>query len=480
MEKLIGRENEVAELKRCFQSERSEFVIVYGRRRIGKTFLVNSVFDEKFDFYYTGMHQVDTQRQLGKFSLALQEYSHSTFAPELRDWFDAFRALQLLLATKPRSQRKLLFIDEMPWMDGEASDFVVALEDFWNGWAAQRGDICLIACGSATAWMVNHLVENQGGLHNRITSKIYLRPFTLSECELYLRSRRCLWDRYQIMQSYMCLGGIPFYYSLLDGTKSFAQNVDLLFFQNGAKLLNEFDELYQALFKGAEKYIQLVRLLATRKEGMTRQELLDCSKIQGQRLTNMLSNLEMSDFVIGYSRYGSKKKGIVYRVKDFYTLFYLKFIEHVRTQNEPYWTFMVNTPQVLSWQGFSFELVCLTHLNQIKQRLGLTAIQTYASCWRSNKSENAVNTQIDLLIERADRVINLCEIKFSVKPYNITREYEEKLRLRMALFDVETKNRKMLLPTMITTYGVLPSVHSGIVQAEVTMDDLFAPNYQNK
>ena len=266
------------------------------------------------------------------------------------------------------------------------SEFVAALEDFWNGWAAQRDDICLIACGSATSWMNDHLVDNQGGLHNRITSKIYLRPFTLAECEQYLRNHSCLWDRYQILQCYMYLGGIPFYMSLLDFKKSITQNIDLLFFQSGAQLSSEFSELYNVLFKKADNYIEIVRLLADRREGMSRQEIQDRLNVQGKRLTKMLENLETSDFIMGYSQFGNKKKGIIYRLRDFFTLFYLRFVEGVKAQGEAYRAFKASQPEVLTWQGFSFELLCLTHLNQIKQRLGIAYIQTYASSWRSNGS----------------------------------------------------------------------------------------------
>lgn len=421
------------------------------------------------------MHRVSTDRQLKRFALALQDYGKIPYPPELNNWFEAFRALQDLLAVRSKRQRKVIFIDEMPWIDRSKSDFVSALEDFWNGWAALRDDICLVACGSATAWMMDNLVGNQGGLHNRITSKIYLRPFNLYECEAYLRSKNCLWDRYQIMQCYMYVGGIPFYLSLIDVKKSLAQNIDLLFFNEGAQLSREFNELYTALFKGADKYLELVRALADRKEGMTRQELMDRCHIQGTRLTKMLENLESSDFIIAYTQFNNKKKGIIYRIQDFYTLFYLKFIEGTRTQDETYWPYKINKPEVLAWQGFSFELVCLLHLNQMKQCLGIDRIHTMASSWRSNKAETPVNTQIDLLIERSDRVINLCEMKFSVQPYDITRDYADKLRFRMALFNQETKNTKAVIPTMVTTYGILPSVNSGIIQDEIRMDDLFLP-----
>lgn len=473
MEKMVGRAAEVTELQRCYHSEKSEFVIIYGRRRIGKTFLVNRVYGNNFAFYFTGMHNVSDERQLKRFAEALQTYGKSPFLPTLHDWFEAFAALKTMLSQLPLQRRKVIFFDEMPWIDHVGTDFVAALEDFWNGWAMQRDDIFFVACGSATSWMVENLVENQGGLHNRITSKIHLRPFTLAECEEYLRSHRCQWDRYQILQCYMYIGGIPFYLSLLDLQKSLAQNIDLLFFNKSAKLAGEFNELYHALFKNADRYVQLVRLLGERREGMTRQELLEQSNIQGSRLTTMLDNLETSDFIMGYSHFGKKKKGVIYRLKDFYTLFYLRFIEGVRTHDENHWTFMANTPEVTSWQGFSFELVCLQHIQQIKQALGLSAIQTYTTTWRSNRGGTSHNTQIDMLIERADRIINLCEMKFTVNPYVITKEYAEKIRMRMAIFNDETKNRKALLPTFVTTYGVLPNIHSGLVQAEVKMDDLF-------
>lgn len=471
MEKLIGREKEREELMRCYNSERSEFVIVYGRRRIGKTFLVNAVFHQKYAFYFTGSHKATKERQLERFAMTLQMYGKLTAIPSLPNWYKAFDALQLMLQSLPNDKKKVIFLDEMPWIDTFNSEFVAAFEDFWNTWAAMRDDIMLIACGSSTSWMIDKLIENQGGLHNRITSRINLRPFNLSECEQYLQYHQCSWDRYQMIQCYMCLGGIPYYLSLIEPKKSFAQNIDILFFKDGPKLANEFNELYSTLFKEADKYIDIVRLLASHREGLTRKEIGEKTKTGGGGLTQRLENLENSDFIMGYNRFGTKKKGIIYRLKDFYTLFYLRFIENIRTQNEDYWTKKIHDSDVLVWQGLTFELICLTHLGCIKQKLGIQGMLVNASSWRSSQPND--NTQIDLVIERADRMIHLCEMKFSVEPYIITKEYEEKLRRRMAIFRAETKTRKPLLTTFVTTYGILPNIHSGIVASEIVMDDLF-------
>ena len=269
----------------------------------------------------------------------------------------------------------------------------------------------------------------------------------------------------------MDLAGVAYYLSMIDPKKSLAQNIDILFFKNGAKLANEFNELYNTLFKEVDKYTEIVRLLATHREGLTRQEIAEKIKKSGGGLTQRLQNLENSDFILGYNRFGAKKKGIIYRLKDFYTLFYLRFIENVRTQDEDYWTKKMHDGDVLVWQGLTFEIICLTHLRCIKRKLGIQGMLVNASSWRSQQPND--NTQIDLVIERADRMIHLCEIKFSMEPYTITKEYEEKLRRRMAIFRAETKTRKTLLTTFVTTYGIMPNIHSGIVASEIVMDDLF-------
>ena len=454
------------------ESERSEFVVVYGRRRIGKTFLVRRFFKDNYAFSFVGKHEMRREQQLAEFAKELMCYSHSTFVPQLKNWTEAFDALQRLLETYNIPGKKVVFFDEMPWMDTPKSDFVSALENFWNGWANMRDDIVLVACGSATSWMVDKLLHNQGGLFNRITQKIYLRPFKLSEMEQYLDEKHFGWNRYQIAQCYMILGGIPFYLTLLNPKLSLLSNIDELFFADAhAMLRTEYNELYSTLFKRPDNYLAVIRMLTERKEGFTRKEISEKTKLGGAALSKILSDLEQCDFIFSYARYGNAKNNAIYRIKDFYTLFYYKYVNGIDTKDSLRWTHLSSTPQVSSWQGFSFELLCLLHLDEIKKALGIDRILNDASAWRSRQPEQ--NTQIDLVIERADHNINLCEMKFSSGMYAIDKGYEQKLRERMSIFLAETTTRCSTRITMVTTYGVLQNKHSGIVNDEVLLDDLF-------
>lgn len=454
------------------ESERSEFVVVYGRRRIGKTFLVRRFFKDNYAFSFVGKHEMRREQQLAEFAKELMCYSHSTFVPQLKNWTEAFDALQRLLETYNIPGKKVVFFDEMPWMDTPKSDFVSALENFWNGWANMRDDIVLVACGSATSWMVDKLLHNQGGLFNRITQKIYLCPFKLSEMEQYLDEKHFGWNRYQIAQCYMILGGIPFYLTLLNPKLSLLSNIDELFFADAhAMLRTEYNELYSTLFKRPDNYLAVIRMLTERKEGFTRKEINEKTKLGGAALSKILSDLEQCDFIFSYARYGNAKNNAIYRIKDFYTLFYYKYVNGIDTKDSLRWTHLSSTPQVSSWQGFSFELLCLLHLDEIKKALGIDRILNDASAWRSRQPEQ--NTQIDLVIERADHNINLCEMKFSSGMYAIDKGYEQKLRERMSIFLAETMTRCSTRITMVTTYGVLQNKHSGIVNDEVLLDDLF-------
>ena len=445
---LIGREREIAELQRSMESDRSEFVIVYGRRRVGKTYLVDNFFHYEYDFSYVGGHRLSKTKQLRNFAKAMKKYAHLQHQPKYDNWDDAFDALEEYIEGLPDEKRKVIFIDEMPWIDTPQSEFVEALETFWNGWASRRHDIVFVASGSSTSWMMDKLVENQGGLHGRITNNIYVRPFTLHEAEKYMVSRGARWDRYQLLQTYMIIGGIPFYYSLLNVKESLVQNIDRLFFRKNGELRMEFEELYNALFSNTEKYTNVVRLLNGTRDGMTRDEIEKATGMDKSVLSTVLMNLERSDFLLRYSQFGNQKKGSIYRLVDFYTLFYYRFIHDFNAQDEEWWSHNFQSPAIESWQGLTFELVCFMHLTQIKRKLGIAGTSTAASSWRytpSRKKDDEIKekgTQIDLLIDRADRVINLCEMKFSVNPYRITESYEAALRDRMGIFQEKTKTTK--------------------------------------
>ena len=474
---MIGREWERKELDRALASDRSELVIVYGRRRVGKTFLIEQHFNKKFDFWYVGAHGMKTRAQLKNFANKLSEYTGITDY-KFEDWLDAFLALKNYLKTLPDNRKKVVFIDEMPWMDTIRSDFVAALENFWNGWAMSQDNVMLIATGSATSWMRDKIIANRGGLHARITCQLHLNPFTLHEVELYLHGKGFKWDRYHILQSYMLLGGVPFYYSLLERGQSLAQNIDTLFFNHEGKLRAEFDQLYNALFLHAEDYVEIVKHLSKHKFGLTYCELSEATGLDGVRLTKALKNLERCDFIDKWPHYGNKKKRQVFRLSDFYTLFYYRFIDKNNTHDEHWWSKNFNSQEVNEWMGNSFEMVCLKHHRQIKDALGLTVISTEISTWQCypDKNEGTPGAQIDMIIERADKYIHLCEIKFYSDKCHISQEYDSKLRTRMGFFRSVLKKDDMgLLNTFITTHGVANAVGHSIVDNDLTMDDLFRP-----
>ena len=479
MDTLIGRKREIEELERCMNSERSEFVVIYGRRRVGKTFLVRSFFRDSYTFYYVGAHKQTQKKQLENFAKALFRYGNFAEQPKLNSWSEAFDALSQLME-QSQDKRKVLFFDEMPWIDNKGSDFVEALEYFWNSWVAMRDDIVLIACGSATSWMADKLIANQGGLHNRITRQIYVAPFTLNECQQYLDNKGFGWDYYQIIQCYMVLGGVPYYLSLLEPNLSLPQNIDNLFFAIGGRLSNEFDELYNALFSNADRYVSVVKALSAKRDGMTRSELEKASGLSGGNLSRILKNLQRCDFIMKYAQFGCKKKNTIYRISDFYTLFYFRFIESNDEKDTEFWMHNFMTRNVETWEGFTFELVCLKHLGQIKKALGISGISTTASSWRTapvTDEDGKVirkGAQIDLIIARIDKMVHLCEMKFASKPYAITKEYKEKLSERMMIFRDETKTQLKLVHTMITPYGVVKGKQYGLLHSEITSKDLFA------
>lgn len=475
-QKLIGREFERKELDRCLKSDKSEFVVVYGRRRIGKTFLIEQHFKKKFDFWFVGTRGLQSKEQLRNFAEALSEYS-GIKGYKFKDWLDAFSALRQYLKTLSKRKKLVVFIDEMPWIDSGKSNFVPALEYFWNGWAMSQDNVMLIATGSSTSWMRDKIIANRGGLHGRITSRIHLNPFTLYESEKYLRSMGIKWDRYQTLQSYMLLGGVPYYYSVLTPELSLTQNVDLLFFKHDGKLRGEFDELYNALFTHAELYIEIVKLLCEHKFGLTYQEISDSIKKDGGNISKALKNLERCDFIEKWPQFGNKKYKEIYRLTDFYSLFYYKFIDQNNTHDEQWWSKNFTSQSISSWMGICFEMICLKHHRQIKDALGLAVISTETSTWKyiPPKNSGEQGAQIDMVIERADRIIHLCEIKFWKDKFQIKKDYDLQLRERMRLFESQLKTKKTLLNTFITTFGVANASGHSIVDSELTMDDLFRP-----
>lgn len=473
MQQIIGRKRELAILSDLKAGNASAFVAVYGRRRVGKTFLIRKAFDNQFAFHLTGMANVNMAQQLANFAAALRKYDTSAeLQPQPETWQEAFEQLINWLE-KSTDQKKVVFLDELPWLDTAQSGFIPALEHFWNAWASARTDIILVVCGSTAAWMINTLINSRGGLHNRVTHRIRLQPFTLQECEEYFKARSAGFDRYQLVLLYMVMGGIPFYLDQVNTGLSADQNIDRLCFTRDGLLRGEFDNLYHSLFQKAERHISIIEALSKKARGLTRDELLEVSGMpNGGGTTRILKELEESNFIRKYVSYGNKEKLSLYQLSDPYSLFYLRWIKNSSTLDENNWMNQLDSPQKRAWTGYAFEQVCLEHIGQIKKALGITGIQTTTSSWVSRDKEQGA--QVDLVIDRRDRVINLCEMKFSIHPFTITKAYAAELAEKIRVFKEQTKTTKAIYLTMITTFGLASNAYaSSMVKNSFELDILF-------
>lgn len=470
---LIGRNSEKQELLDLLESDQSEFMAVYGRRRVGKTYLIREVFNYHFAFQHTGILDASLQEQLAEFRQSLKSAGYRK-CPQPSNWHEAFHLLAELLE-KSKEEKKVVFIDELPWMDTPNSNFIRALDHFWNGWASARKDIVIIVCGSATSWIINKIIMNYGGLHNRLTHQIFLRPFTLTECEQYSQARRLGFTRKKLLEAYMALGGIPYYWSFLKKGQSLAQNFDRMFFSEHGEMTMEFDALYASLFRHPEPHVAIIKALSTKKSGLMRNEILDLTRLNDNiTFLKTLKELEQCGFVRKYTCLGKVSKDALYQLMDNFTLFYFKFMQENQNEDTHFWTSSLGTPIHSTWAGLAFERVCLQHLPQIKAALGFSAVISSAHSWTfkpKEKNENGV--QIDLLIDRNDGIINLCEMKYANDAYSIDREEDAKLRHRQAVFVRESKTKKAVHLTMITTYGLAKGGYSDDIHSQVTMEDLF-------
>jgi uncharacterized protein len=470
---LVGRQRELDLLTQISASRKSEFVAMYGRRRVGKTFLIRTFFDRKFAFQISGLASADTKQQLMNFHAALQEQSSLVFESVPENWFEAFQRLKKHLNTQDDNTKKVVFFDELPWLDTPKSDFIVGLEHFWNSYASARKDILLIGCGSAASWMINTLISNTGGLHNRVTHRIKVEPFNLHETELMLRQKGSPLERYQIAQIYMVLGGIPFYLDAIKPELSAAQNIQSLLFNPSGLLAQEFGNLYRSLFKNHEVYELVVEALSTKTYGLTRADLISATKLpSGGTLTKVLAELEESGFIRRYPAFDKKQKNELYRLSDYFSCFYLRFMKHGTYKGPDAWMKAIDQPSFYAWQGITFEQICIDHTFQIKKALGVGGVITTETAWRGTSELGSA--QVDLLIERRDQIINLCEAKFSNGIFSIDKDYFEQLRNKVWVFKSATKTRKTVLLTMISTYGVVKNQYAlGYVHSEVLLDDLF-------
>lgn len=476
---MIGRKKEIAELEDLYNGIGPELVAVYGRRRVGKTYLIEQTFKNRFSFRHAGLSPVEQEKmgmleaQLNHFYNSLRSFGLKSDSERPNNWLDAFFLLQQLLEEKDDGSRQVVFIDELPWMDTSRSGFITALEGFWNNWGAHRDNLLMIMCGSANSWMLDKLINNHGGLYGRVTYEIKLSPFSLAECEQYFKERKIKLSRYDIAQSYMIVGGVPFYLHYYKKGLSLAQNIDELFYNDGAKLKYEYDRLFTSVFANPALSKSIVEMLFTRNYGYSRKELREALHItDGGALTSTLNALLASDFVMKYVPFGLNKKTHYYKLMDPFCIFFLRFVKNADNISGDYWAQNVKSQQVVSWRGIAFENLCFGHIKQIKAALGISGVSTKQSAF-SLKQDDSEGAQIDLLIERNDDIVNMCEAKYYSDEYAVSKDEYRKILHRQEELTKMISKKEIVHNTLITTFGLKENEYSGVFSNVISLDDLF-------
>jgi AAA+ ATPase superfamily predicted ATPase len=473
---VIGRSEEKKILLDVIHSAEPELVAVYGRRRVGKTYLIRNFLEKQLIFEFSGVHNASLNQQLENFSQAMTKATGSKMPlAKPKNWQEAFKLLIDYTTPCIKKGKKVIFFDEFPWISTPKSGFTQAFEFFWNHWASRQKNLAVIICGSAAAWMISNIINNKGGLHNRVTKRIRLLPFDLQETELFLKDRKINLDRYQILQLYMAMGGIPHYLKEIKKRESATQSIDNICFSKNGLLNEEFNNLFNSLFDDAGSHKLVIKALANKGKGLTRKEIIEtCKLTTGGGTTKLLDELIESGFISSYIPFGKNSKDAVYKLSDEYTLFYLKFIEHGRANGKGTWVKLSREAKWKSWSGIAFESICLKHTKQIKKALGIEGVYTETSGWRNHLQKDEKGAQIDLLIDRQDFCINICEMKFSSNEFIVEKKYADELENKVSVFKRQTKTTKTIFLTLVTTFGIKHNAYAAkFIQNDIKMDALF-------
>ena len=483
---IIGREKEIDKLNELYNSNNAELLALYGRRRVGKTFLVDEVFGQRITFRHSGLSPIDDRyktdsSRTSRMKDQLKHFYWSLLSQGMKksrqpqSWLDAFYLLEdHLQQLDDHKNRILVFFDEIQWLDTPRSGFISGFEAFWNGWACHRPNIMVIVCGSSTSWVLDNLINNHGGLYGRVTYQIKLLPFTLHECEKYFEVNGFEISRYDIVQAYMAVGGITYYLNYFDRKLSLAQNLDALFFDDNASLRDEYDRLFSSLFAKPAVMKSIIEAVFTKNRGLTRQELLKKTGILNSgEFSNYLKALISGGFIIKYCSFGESKRDEFYKLIDPFCIFYLRFVKETLSGKKVSWTNICDSAMVRSWSGYAYENVCFNHVKQIKNALGISGVSTMESLWSKKGNEDTDGTQIDMIIERKDNIVNMCEIKFCNDEFAVDNNYHFTLVRRKNLLLEIVSKKTAVHNTLITTYGLKRNEYSGDFIQVITMEDLF-------
>ncbi|MBI3521445.1 MAG: AAA family ATPase [Bacteroidetes bacterium] len=474
---MIGRQEQIQAMQDALTLKASSFIAVTGRRRVGKTYLIRQIYQKNICFSVTGIQHANLQAQINNVVQKIEEQaSHKLLIGKITGWQDVFTLLKRYLQTLPKTKKQVLFIDELPWMVTAKSNFLQLLAHLWNDYLSQEKHFILVVCGSATSWITQKIINDKGGFHNRVTIPIHLKPFTLAETRQFLESKSINYTSTGIAQVYMTIGGLPYYLEQLKRSESPVKAIERLCFSDTGVLKYEYNNLYKALFTGHENHEAIVEALAMAHGGLTREELIKKSKVAaGGPFTRAINDLIVSDFVIETIPFGKIKRGMVYRLLDEFSVFYHRFMKGNEKKESSIWPIIANSQRYKIWQGFAFETLCMKHVTEIKSILGIKNVYSETAHFASKGTKNKPGFQIDLLIDRKDAAINLCECKFYEDHFEITKSYAQHIKHRTAEFRKTSGTKKMLINTFITNEQLIENEYSNeVVDNSITVEQMMA------
>ncbi len=460
--KMIGRTAQTKIMLNALRLKKSSFIAVTGRRRVGKTYIIRELYAQHFCFSVTGIQEANLQTQINNFVQKIAEYSGAfPIIGTITNWQDVFILLKNYLKTLPKNKKQVLFIDELPWISNAKSGFIQLLAHLWNDYLSQEKHFVLVVCGSATSWITQKIINDKGGFHNRVNIPIHLQPFTLAETKQFLKSKNIQFTTTGIAEIYMTFGGLPYYLEQLTKGESPTKAIERLCFEETGILKYEYNNLYKALFENWENHEAIVAVLALSHKGLTREEIIQKAKISaGGNFTRTINDLVVTGFVVEYTPFGKKKRGSIYKLIDEFSVFYHRFMKGNEKKDASIWQTIAASQRYKIWKGYAFETLCLKHINEIKKALGIQNVYTETSSFSRIGAEENNGFQIDLIIDRKDATINLCECKFYESNFEISKKYAQEIKLRKVGFIETSKTKKMILNTFIANEEIIENEYS--------------------
>lgn len=486
-EGIVGRVEERRVLSEAAQGDRAALVAIYGRRRVGKTHLVRNHLEPLAGTYFEaiGQHAAPREVQLDNFKQRLESVFFGHRLPRLTDWREALSLLgDGVIAAAERKPTKpvVVFFDELPWLATHRSGLLPAIDYLWNARLSRVPNLVWVLCGSAASFMLDRLINAKGGLHNRITHRLRLEPFRLGEVRELLARRGLRRGTMQALELYMAFGGVPYYLLQVPSGMSASQAIGHVCFGQAGQLRDEFGRLFASLFDDASDHERLVRAAATSRGGMSRDELIAAAGLKsGGRATRWLDELEAAGFLARFVPYGRTTRDASYRLVDEYSLFHLRWIEPAPASSfgargTKHWISKASSPAFRAWAGYAFEGICLKHTAQIEKALGIDTMANEVGTWRHVARRGAhddAGAQVDLLFDRPDGIINLCEIKHAAEEFVLTKALAKELVTKAEIFRARTNTKKEVVTTLITTLGLRPGLwNDEVIDSVVTAEQL--------